>query len=123
MLLLGVAPAHAAESNHAGDRLAEVVTSVTPAFPYAMRRVDGTSEVTVSFTVNSKGAVTKASVLKSDNPEFNTAALDAIKKWTFAPAMKDGKVVETKVRQTFKFSVDDKQTTPTPMIASDKSSR
>ena len=76
LILLGVAPMPAAESAPTGDRLAEVVTSVTPSYPYTMRRVDGTSEVTVSFTVNSKGAVKKASVLKSDNPEFNTVALD-----------------------------------------------
>jgi TonB family protein len=121
LLLSGAARIDAGEPAVATDRPAEVISAVAPAYPYLMRRVDGTAEVTVLFTVNSKGTVTKASVLKSNNPEFNAAALDAIKKWTFAPATKNGNAVDIKVRQTFQFSVVDKSKTgTTPLIAAEK---
>ena len=123
LFLLGVAPVPAAESPVAADRLVEVVSAVSPVYPYLMRRFEGTAEVTVAFIVNSKGVVTKASILKSDNPEFNAAALAAIKKWTFTPATRNGQVVEKKVRQTFMFSVEDKHATVTPLLAAEKSSR
>ena len=121
--LIGMAPAQAAESSVAGDRLAEVVSAVSPVYPYLMRRVDGTAEVTVSFIVNSKGLVTKASIFKSDNPEFNAATLAAIKKWTFTPATKNGQVVDAKVRQTFRFSLEDKKAIAVPLLASEKNPR
>jgi len=124
LMLLAGAPAPAAESTVTSDRPPIVTSRVTPAYPYLMRRVEGTAEVTVSFKVNSKGIVTKASVLSSDNPEFNAAALDAIRKWTFTPAARNGKVVDTKVQQTFKFSlVDRHQPRVKPLIVAEKSGR
>jgi TonB family protein len=124
LLSLGGAPVLAAEAAVIPDRLAIVVSTVTPAYPYLMRRAEGTAEVTVSFTVNSKGSVTKASVLRGDNPEFNAAALDAIKKWTFTPAAKDGRVVDTRVQQTFKFSVvDQHKPSGAPLLAAERSAR
>jgi protein TonB len=89
-----------------------------------MRRAEGTAEVTVAFTVNARGVVTKASVLRSDQTEFNAAALDAIKKWTFTPATQNGVAVDTKVHQTFKFSVvDSYKVTGTPVLVAEKVAR
>ncbi len=107
LLLLGASPLRANESAPTADRPAKLVATVTPAYPYLMRHAGATAEVTVSFTVNSKGVVTKAAVVDSNNFEFNASTLDAIKRWTFTPATRDGQAVETKLRQTFAFSVQE----------------
>jgi protein TonB len=122
LLLLGVSPMSAGESSTKTPAI--VISTVTPAYPYLMRRAEGTAEVTVAFTVNARGVVTKASVLRSDQTEFNAAALDAIKKWTFTPATKNGVAVDTKVHQTFKFSVvDSYKVTGTPVLVAEKVAR
>jgi TonB family protein len=118
LLVLGMAPAFASTPNPIGNRPAELISSVTPVYPYMMRRAEATAEVTISFTVNSHGVVTKATVLESSNIDFNAAALDAIRKWTFKPASNDGISVGAKLQQTFKFSVQDKRSvTVTPAFA------
>jgi TonB family protein len=47
-------------------------------------------DVTVDFIVDPKGAVQNASVKLSNNPDFEDAALDAVRHWTFKPGTRDG---------------------------------
>ena len=107
-LLLGTAPLFAADPAKPVAQPAKVLTTVDPAYPYMMRRAEAPAEVTVTFTVTAQGVVKNAAVRDSSNIEFNTAALEAIRKWTFIPAMKDGTAVDAKLQQTFLFSVVDK---------------
>ncbi len=67
---------------HAG--LPDVVSSVQPVYPREALRDNVSGEVTVSFTVNPDGSVSGATVV-SANPRhvFDTAALEAIRKWRF----------------------------------------
>jgi protein TonB len=79
------APAEAApppKPAHAG--LPDVVSSAQPIYPRDALRDGVSGEVTVSFTVNPDGSVSGASVVSS-NPRrvFDSAALDAIRKWRF----------------------------------------
>lgn len=46
-------------------------------------------------------------VVRTDNRKFNQATLDAIKPWTFAPALKDRQPVDARLQQTFVVSVRD----------------
>ena len=59
---------------------------MNPTYPREALRDGVSGEVTVSFTVNSDGSVSGASVVSS-NPRrvFDGAALDAIRKWKFEP--------------------------------------
>jgi protein TonB len=68
--------------SHAG--LPDVVSSVQPTYPRDALRDGVSGEVTVAFTVNADGSVGGASVISS-NPRrvFDTAALEAIRKWKF----------------------------------------
>jgi protein TonB len=80
--------------------LPSVVSSVQPDYPRQALRDSISGEVTIAFTVNADGSVGAANVVSS-NPRgvFDRAALDAIRKWRFAPP---GEPVTG--RRTFSFT-------------------
>jgi protein TonB len=103
---------------------AQPVTTAQPKYPYLQRHAQLAAEVTVAFTVDVKGKVVGANVTNTSNRDFNEATLDAIKQWTFAPALKDGKPVATQLQQTFVFSVRDlPEVNRAEQIASKKNNR
>lgn len=93
------------ESPAPANRLAQPLTTVAPNYPYLMRHSQAEAEVTVAFSVNTQGVVTDVRIVGSTNPDFIKPSLEAVKQWTFAPAIKDGQPVEARLQQTFTFSV------------------
>ncbi len=91
-------PTPAPKPAHTG--LPDVVSSVQPSYPRDALRDGVSGEVTVSFTVNPDGSVSGASVV-SANPRhvFDSAALEAIRKWRFEAS---GEAVTGK--RTFAFN-------------------
>ena len=78
----------------------DVVSGPQPVYPRDALRDGVAGEVTVAFTINADGSVSGASVVSS-NPRrvFDSAALEAIRKWKFeAP----GEAVQS--RKTFAFN-------------------
>ena len=69
--------------------VAVVSPSVSP--DYAGAKVD------VAFTVDAKGTPTGLTVVSSPNATVAKAVTDAVKKWRFTPAQKNGVAVATKV--------------------------
>ena len=80
------------------------VRMVRPDYPYELKRQGVTGVVTLVFDVDEKGDVQEAKVQKSTNPQFEQPALDAIAKWKFKPARKDGVPVRTKVAIPLQFT-------------------
>lgn len=107
LFLLFVSPLAASTADNSAVQPAQPVTTVAPKYPYLQRRAEAPAEVTVVFTVDAAGKVARADVTRSTNRDFNEATLDAIKRWNFVPAIKDGKPVATRLEQTFVFSVRD----------------
>lgn len=123
-VLLVVSPLAASPAESSAVQPAQPVTTAEPKYPYLQRRAEAPAEVTVVFTVDVKGKVVGANVAHTNNREFNEATLDAIKQWTFAPALKDGKPVEVRLQQTFVFSVRDlPELNRNEMIAKKKTTR
>lgn len=60
--------------------------------------------VPVVLVIAEDGAVTSAEVEASVSPEFDRAAVEAVKRWTFAPAMRDGKAVAARIRSVVRFA-------------------
>lgn len=54
-------------------------------------------KVIVKLIVDEKGNVSKTEVVQSVNEELDKAAVDAIKKTKFTPAMKDNKAVKSEI--------------------------
>lgn len=83
-----------------------LVKRINPTYPAAAmaRRAEGT--VILSLLVSEKGDVTDAKVLRGvSGPGLDQAALDAVKKWKFTPAMKNGKRVRVWITYPIVFKM------------------
>lgn len=88
------------------DQMPKVLKHVAPVYPIEMRIAGIVGRVTLVSVIDEKGDVVESSVEKSNNPWFERSALDAVFKWKFSPAMKDGRPVKTQVKQEITFRVD-----------------
>jgi TonB family protein len=91
------------------DRPVEIKDAPPPAYPAEAlgRKQDG--KVVLIVDVGADGSVTKARVDTSNPPTvFDAAALEAVKKWKFTPAMEQGKAVPGKVQIPVTFEADAK---------------
>ncbi len=78
-----------------------------PRYPDSMRH-DGTSGVVaLVLVIDEKGDIISSTVAKSSHHDFEKPALDAVSKWKFKPAKKDGNPVKVKVTIPLRFNVDD----------------
>jgi protein TonB len=82
------------------------VRTVSPAYPEELRRAAINGIVTVSCTIDEKGNVVDARVIKASNPAFSSPALEALSHWKFKPAKKAGTAVPIKVSFPIQFKVD-----------------
>jgi protein TonB len=62
--------------------------------------------VAVICVIDEQGKVISTAISKSTNQVLDESALAAVKKWTFKPAKKDGKVVKVKVTIPLRFSAE-----------------
>ncbi|GMV29488.1 MAG: hypothetical protein AMXMBFR59_16130 [Rhodanobacteraceae bacterium] len=97
----------AAATPAAGEtRDAVLVRSTPPQYPTAALRRRQEGWVQVEFTVTSSGTVANARVLDADPPRtFDRAALDAVQRWSFNPALRNGAAVEATVRRRIEFKM------------------
>ena len=101
------APAAAAPAAPAGEsHPAQLVKSAAPDYPPEAFRGHKEGWVQVEFTVDANGQVTDAKVANADPPRlFNTAALNAVRRWTFKPRMENGKAVEERMSRRIEFKL------------------
>jgi protein TonB len=64
-----------------------------PTYPEKGRKTGHEGVVTLGVVVGSDGEPRDISVLSTLGPDFDKAAIDAVKRWKFSPATKDGKPV------------------------------
>jgi periplasmic protein TonB len=76
-----------------------------PKFPKKERkaRQRGKGTVLLSLVVNSDGLPGDIKVLRTLSPEFDKAAMDAVKKWRFSPGTRDGKPVNMQIKVEVNF--------------------
>jgi len=82
------------------------VRTVAPKFPDEMRRIGTSGLVTVSCLIDEKGNVTEPKIVKATNDAFAEPAIEALKKWKFKPAKKDGEAIAIRVSIPVQFTVD-----------------
>lgn len=94
---LGAAPAAAHE-------IVPPKPKTQPAPPWPSGRPEGHDVVVpVVVTVGEDGRVAAAEVEASVGPEFDRAAVEATRAWTFEPALRDGRPVASRVRSVVRF--------------------
>lgn len=76
---------------------------VDAVYPLAAARPEPVT-VELAVTVAVDGAVGEVRVLTSGGPEFDAAALDAVRRWRFDPARRDGAAIAATIRVPFTFA-------------------
>lgn len=82
----------------------KLVESSAPDYPRRAlsEGIEGT--VDLEFTVGADGKVRDISVVKSEPRQiFEVAAVKAVSKWIFTPAMRDGQAIDSHQRQHIEF--------------------
>ncbi len=87
-------------------RAAQVISPAAPEYPIQAARNHQSGFATVEFTVNPDGSVSNAHVISS-NPGgvFNNAAIQAVSRSKFKPALKDGQPVSSTLQRRIDFNL------------------
>lgn len=89
------------------DKKPKLVRSNALIYPEGAKRQDIDGWVVLQFIVDAKGRTEDAEVLDADPKGFfEEAALDAVEKYKFRPAEKNGKEVDCIVKQRIRFKLD-----------------
>lgn len=80
--------------------------TVPPDYPYEMRRQAVAGTVDLEYIIDAEGSVVAVAVLGSSHPEFEPAAVSAVRKWKYRPGRKGGRAVNTRVQQTLRFNLE-----------------
>jgi len=78
-----------------------------PVYPHALKAEGASGVVAVTIVVDETGAVISCKVSKSTRDDFNAPAIEAVQKWKFKPAQKDGVPVKMKVTIPIRFSIEE----------------
>jgi len=88
------------------DRKARVIYHTEPAYPSDAREKKIEGSVVVGFTVNHEGITQGIQVKKSLYPSLDQAAVEAVSKWRFEPAMKNGEAVSMWMEAEVNFNLN-----------------
>jgi len=87
-------------------------------YPPAAQQAGLTAAVKLSLQVDATGAVTTVELLEPAGHGFDEAALDAARRFRFAPATSDGVPVGVTIRFTYRFTLEQQARPVPPPVAS-----
>ncbi len=90
------------------DAGAKSIVKVMPEYPREAwtNRIEG--HVILEFNINDVGKVENIRLIESTNPVFVTDSMDALSRFRYTPALKDGRAVSVKKqRERFSFRIPD----------------
>jgi TonB family protein len=87
----------------------KIYRAVQPTYPNTLRLSGLTGVVQVEFIVDKTGRVRDPRVLKTPHPLFSERAIEAVLKWEFLPAKKDGRLVNTRLVVPIVFNLEEEQ--------------
>ncbi|GAB6145606.1 energy transducer TonB [Desulfocicer niacini] len=89
------------------DTPPEKISAIQPMYPYRAKRMNIEGMVSVKFLVDRSGNVREPAVIKADPSDiFEETVIKTIKKWRFKPGKKDGKTVETWIKTSIEFKLE-----------------
>ena len=90
-----------------GDIQPKVISQARPIYPNVMKRSGMVGNVLLNFIVDVDGNAREPTVIRSNNPNFEAPAIDAIFKWKFRPGLRNGMPVNTRMQITITFILSD----------------
>src|SRR5262245_24977319 len=91
---------------HSGIQAPVRLTNVALAYPEIARQARVEGIVIVEVTIDNRGEVVSAHVLRSVTSLLDRAALDAVQQWRFSPARLNGEVIPVVMTVTVNFKLD-----------------
>jgi protein TonB len=72
----------------------EIISKTEPSFPkQSLKKVRRGTPIMVEAIITQTGTIACTKIIRSEHDDLNASVLEAIKKWKYKPAMKDGKPV------------------------------
>jgi protein TonB len=88
------------------DSAPSVASEVKVPYPEEARRAGIEGTVTLSITIDFDGKVVAAKLIGGPGYGLNEAALEAIRRFKFKPAIKNGEPVSTEMKYAYTFLLD-----------------
>jgi TonB family protein len=85
---------------------ARAIAKVVPAYPPAARSAQVEADVVLEIVVDTSGRVADARVVHAVGYGLDAAALDAIRRTRFSPAMHEGRAVPVRMRYPMQFRLE-----------------
>jgi protein TonB len=89
------------------DQAPKALSQPLPAYSYELRHDEIQGTVVVSFTITASGQVADAEIVSTSDRRLDRPTLLAVSQWRYAPAIKAGMPVSTRVLQTVSFKMPD----------------
>ncbi|MBL9201261.1 MAG: TonB family protein [Opitutaceae bacterium] len=98
-----------------GATPARIVSNPPPVYPPILRshRIEG--EARISLVVSEEGSTQDVECVEANDRRFGDAAVEAVKKWRFVPAMWQGKPVAISMQVPIVFTLDGKSSATAPL--------
>jgi len=91
------------------DRMPTPLRQVKPRYPMAARRMGQSGQVLLRLFVDQEGAVREVTVVRAEpSGVFEDAAVEAVRKWRFFPAVAHGAAVGVWMTLPVRFSLDER---------------
>ncbi|MGD0675783.1 MAG: TonB family protein [Polyangiaceae bacterium] len=103
-LVLGTSAAHAQVATADAVTPPSVIDHVDPVYPASALKERKHVDVILTVTVDADGHVSKITVAQSGGADLDEAAIVAARRWTFVPAMRDGKPLASRIKLPFHFA-------------------
>jgi iron complex outermembrane receptor protein len=105
-------PAAPARDPRGDVRPPQVVDRVDAIYPESAKKDRRHADVLTNVTVDTQGNVTKVDVVESGGADMDDAAIAAVRRWTFHPALRGGQPVASRIRVPFHFAPPVEPTSP-----------
>lgn len=83
----------------------ELKEPVAPRYPAAMRKAGQPGGAILRVVVGPNGRVRDLTLVRASHPDFGASALEAVRRWRFDPARKEGTPVEAQFNLAVAFEV------------------
>jgi|GEM_PF-968687 len=86
----------------------KIKEAIQPSYPPALQARGEVGGVILELLIDAEGNISRLTTLRASNPEFEQAAVTAVKTWKFHPSEKDGKPVASRWRLAVVFDTSDR---------------